>query len=282
VPPPPNDGPGPSPAAGQHPPPLVLASASPRRRALLEAFGVELTVVPAEIDEHPRPGEAAADLVARLAVEKAAAVAATFTAAYVRPPDPDKVVRLDDVRRSHRMPVVPVDDVPRGAPGTTPLPARAEVLVEHRPQGAVVVAADTVVVLDGEILNKPRDVAVAQRMLRSLSDRSHEVMTAIAIEVVDTERTTFADVAVDTAEVRFGPLTKEDVLWYLASREPMDKAGAYGIQGLGALFITGIVGNHQTVVGLALPVLNDLLHRAGYDLRHWQVEGDRPPLIPRR
>jgi len=239
-------------------------------------------VVPAEIDERPQDGELASDLVTRLAAQKAAAVAATFTAAYVRPPDPDKVVRLDDVRRAHHLPVVPVDDVRRGSAGATPLPARAEIIEDETPDGAVVVAADTVVVLDGAILNKPRDVVDAQRMLRALQDRTHEVMTAVAVEVVTWEGTTFADVAVDTTQVRFGPLTKDDVVWYLASREPMDKAGAYGIQGLGGLFITEIVGNYQTVVGLSLPLLNGLLHRAGFDLRHWQVERDRPPLIPPR
>ncbi|MEL7058945.1 MAG: Maf family protein [Acidobacteriota bacterium] len=187
-------------------PRLVLASASPRRRALLEGLGYEPTIRPADIDETPRQGEAAEAYALRLAVEKAHAVD----------------VAADEV----------------------------------------VLAADTVVALGEDLLGKPADVDDAARMLRRLSGASHRVVTGVAVRLpaIDLEA---ADVEVTGVEI--APLDARTIAWYVASGEPLDKAGAYAIQGLGALFVRRIDGNYSNVVGLPLPLTAELLTRAGLD-----------------
>ncbi|MEW6336197.1 MAG: Maf family protein [Acidobacteriota bacterium] len=127
--------------------------------------------------------------------------------------------------------------------------------------GAAVLAADTVVVLGDEILGKPADREAAKRMLGRLAGRDHLVVTAIAAR--------FADRAADwleTARVRFAPLTADLLEWYLETREGEDKAGAYAVQGRGALFIERVEGNVQAVVGLPLAPLPRLLSRVGLRL----------------
>ena len=138
--------------------------------------------------------------------------------------------------------------------------AKAEVIA-GRHAGAVVVAADTAVVVDGEILGKPVDADDAVAILRRLSDRAHAVMTGLAVAV---DNRMVADVV--TTTVWFRPLRDDDIAWYVATGEPMDKAGAYGIQGIGGLFVDRIEGNHQNVVGLPLPHLADLLDSTGHPL----------------
>ena len=118
----------------------------------------------------------------------------------------------------------------------------------------VIIAADTVVVADGEILGKPRDEADARRMLRALSGRSHWVYTGVTVSkggdiLSDAEGT----------QVRFRALTDAEIDAYLATGEPMDKAGAYGIQGRAALFVEGIDGDYFNVVGLPLCRLGEML-----------------------
>ncbi len=181
--------------------PVVLASASPRRKQLLELLGLEPEIVPADIDEAWRNGEAPGAHAERLAREKAAAAAR---------------------------------------------------------DGAAVVGADTIVVIDGEILGKPRDASEARAMLRRLAGREHEVFTAVAVAyagttVSGTERTA----------VRFRPLEEPTIAAYVATGEPMDKAGAYGIQGYGAVLVERIEGDYFTVMGLGLGLLVALLERVG-------------------
>jgi septum formation protein len=115
---------------------------------------------------------------------------------------------------------------------------------------AVVLGADTIVVLDGRILGKPRDVSDARDMLRALSGREHQVLTGVA--VLDDG---VVKVDVDTTSVRFARLGEEDIEWYLASGEPMDKAGAYAIQGLASRFVEGIDGSYTNVVGLPVALV---------------------------
>lgn len=177
---------------------LTLASASPRRRMMLEPLGYTLDVRPADIDETPRPGEAPEAYALRLAQEKLA-----------------------------------------GAPS----PA---------------VAADTVVHLDGEIFGKPQDAEDAARMLRALSGREHLVTSAFALRVEDA----VVSQAV-TTRVRFRALREAEIRGYVATGEPMDKAGAYGIQGVGGFLVATIDGSYSNVVGLPLAELLDALHRLG-------------------
>lgn len=180
---------------------FVLASASPRRRELLEGLGLHFLIQPADIDETPGESEAAAAHVARLAGEKALAV---------------------------------VSSLP-------------------------VLAADTVVVRDGEILGKPRDRAEAAAMIRSLSGRSHEVISGVALARAGE---LLASISVRT-EVRFRALDERTVAAYVATGEGDDKAGSYGIQGLAGALVTGISGSYSNVVGLPLAETVALLEEHG-------------------
>ena len=124
----------------------------------------------------------------------------------------------------------------------------------------LVLGADTIVLIDGKILGKPRDNEDARRMLRLLQDRRHQVMTGIAI--VNGNSSTSL-VAHESTDVEFSPMTEDEIDWYVATGEPMDKAGAYAIQGMGARFIEGITGDYLNVVGLPLRLLYKLVRSAG-------------------
>ena len=129
--------------------------------------------------------------------------------------------------------------------------------------GDVVLGADTAVVLDGEVLGKPRDPADARRMLRALSGTRHDVLTAVCVRrgAIRLE----LDAVVATA-VRFAPLPPAAIEWYVATGEPLDKAGAYAIQGAGGAFVLGVEGSVSNVVGLPLAETAALLARAGLEL----------------
>jgi septum formation protein len=183
-------------------PHLTLASASPRRRELLEQLGFVLDVRPADTDESVHPGEAPHDYVLRVAREKARAV----------PGDPT-------------------------------------------------LAADTAVVLGAAILGKPRDAADARAMLRALSGVPHRVLTGVCVRRGSVELT-----AVVAAEVRLDPLTDAQIDWYVSTGEPLDKAGAYAIQGLAGAFVRELRGSVSNVIGLPLAETLELLRMAGVPL----------------
>ena len=130
--------------------------------------------------------------------------------------------------------------------------ARAGVAVA--PQNLPVLGADTIVVLNGEVLEKPRDAAHAAEMLSKLSGQTHQVMTAVAL--ADAQRELDCLVITD---VTFRPIAADEISLYIASGEPMDKAGAYGIQGLGGNFVRKINGSYHAVVGLPLVETSELL-----------------------
>jgi septum formation protein len=130
--------------------------------------------------------------------------------------------------------------------------------------GELVLAADTTVVVDGEILGKPEDDADAARMLGLLSGREHEVLTGVA--VLDAlEGRSVSEMA--RSAVRMAALTPGEIAWYVATGEPRDKAGAYAIQGLGSLFVEAVAGNYSNVVGLPIPTVYRLFGELGYDLK---------------
>ena len=187
----------------QQKPVLRLASASPRRRQLLDLIGVPHVVTPADIDETPHTGELPGDYVVRLAREKADAVWA-------------------------------------------------------RHQDLPVFAADTTVVVDGEILGKPESAEDARSMLGKLSGRGHFVHTGIALRT----RHGVEDM-LSTTEVEFAELTDDMIEAYWQSGEPQGKAGAYAIQGLGAVFVSDIAGSYTGVMGLPLFETAELLRHAG-------------------
>jgi septum formation protein len=125
-----------------------------------------------------------------------------------------------------------------------------------------IIAADTTVLLGDELLEKPAGVADAQRMLATIAGRTHIVYTGVTLLNAAREH---HDTRVAESEVRMLPLTGEDIAWYVATGEPMDKAGAYAVQGIGALFIDSIHGSYTNVVGLPLALLFQMLRRAGID-----------------
>jgi septum formation protein len=127
--------------------------------------------------------------------------------------------------------------------------------------GDPVVGADTIVVLDGKVLGKPPSPGAAAAMLRSLSGRTHEVVTALALKDARGLRSSH-----DRARVSFRDLEPGEVRAYVAGGEPLDKAGAYGLQGGAANFVTRVEGNPQTVIGLPVELLQRLLAEAARPL----------------
>jgi septum formation protein len=130
-----------------------------------------------------------------------------------------------------------------------------------RAPGSTILGADTVVVIEKEILGKPRDDEDARRMLRLLRDRWHQVLTGVAL--VNSEAGS-SKVAHEVTEVRFASMSEDEVSWYVATGEPKDKAGAYAIQGQGARFIKEIRGDYLNVVGLPVRLVYELLGTGGH------------------
>lgn len=184
-----------SPIPGSIDAPLVLASASPRRRDLLAREGVHFEVVPADIPEQHRPDETPSAFASRLAGEKALAVARRLG------PDPPRWV----------------------------------------------LGADTIVVIDGDILGKPTDVADAERLLTRLVGRTHSVITAYAL-VNSGDRVVHCDWLESRVSMRAADLA--EIRAYVATGEPMDKAGAYAVQGIGGTLVAKVEGSWDNVIGL--------------------------------
>jgi len=140
--------------------------------------------------------------------------------------------------------------------------------------GELVLGADTTVVLDGEILGKPADPAEARDMLARIAGREHTVLTGVALHQAaglaggnppasEEERRT---AAVESTRVVMAPLSAAEIAWYVDTGEPLDKAGSYAIQGIGALIVESVHGNYSNVVGLPLPLTGQLFSRLGYEL----------------
>lgn len=181
---------------------LVLASSSPRRRAILETLGLRFRVVPSGAEEIGREGERPDATALRLARDKAREVASR--------------------------------------------------------EVGFVLGADTVVVVDGELLGKPADPTDAARMLRRLRGRWHEVITGVAVVSGDVE-----DAISVATRVCFRELSDAQIARYVATGEGVDKAGAYAVQGIGAGIVTRVEGSYSNVVGLPAAETIDLLERAG-------------------
>ncbi len=222
---------------------LVLASASPRRRELLTQAGFTFEVHPAHIPEDPYPNEDPIAYVVRLAREKAEAVYREISGA----PGPDSGTWDSTNQRF-------AAQMAKGT-GFSPYINLQESKGALAPEGPLtVLGADTTVTLDNHILGKPEDPADAARMLRLLSGRTHRVITGVAI--VTAERT---EVAAEVTGVRFLTLSDEEIAAYIATGEPMDKAGAYAIQGRAARWIPRIEGDYFNVVGLPIALVSTLL-----------------------
>jgi septum formation protein len=197
---------------------LVLASASPRRAELLRAAGYTFDTLAVDLDERVNAGETPAAYVARLAREKSAAAMQRFAARA------QQACRAPDRDALH--------DV-------------------------VVLGADTAVIVEGEILGKPRDERDGADMLRKLSGRVHEVLTGISL------RTSTGEWGrVETTRVYMTELSPDDIAWYVASGEGRDKAGGYAVQGLASRFIPRLDGSYSNVVGLPVAAVAGLLREA--------------------
>jgi septum formation protein len=147
---------------------------------------------------------------------------------------------------------------------------KAAVIARQEPD-AVVIGSDTIVVVDGDVLGKPADEAEAHRMLRRLAGRSHVVMTAVAVVWRGETRSGVEQVGVD-----FHPLTDTEIDAYIATREPMDKAGAYGIQGLGAAIVARVDGDYFAVMGLPVQRVVRMLRELGLRYLFGPLEADTP------
>ena len=139
--------------------------------------------------------------------------------------------------------------------------SRLKALATRRGPGDVVIAADTIVVCAGNVLGKPHTADEAAAMLRLLSGRDHQVMTGVTVLRDDT-----AETFTEVTDLHFRPLTEKEIARYVASGEPMDKAGAYGIQGGAALFCTGMTGDYYNVMGLPVCRLGQVLKQIAPDL----------------
>jgi septum formation protein len=184
---------------------IVLASASPRRRDILQTLGLSFVVDSADVDETVKHGARIDDVVRELALAKARDVA-------------------------------------------------------FRHQDSLIVAGDTLVELEGQILGKPSGPEDARRMLSFMSGHQHRVVTGLAL--LDPATGNAATSSVETL-VTFRPMTESEIEAYVATGEPLDKAGSYGIQGLGAAFVDRIDGDYYNVAGLPVAALNALLEEAG-------------------
>ena len=146
--------------------------------------------------------------------------------------------------------------------------ARAKVVaVARQRDSGLVIGADTVVVLEGRLIGKPDTETEAKNLLRQLSGRWHAVMTGVALYDIES-RNEVADY--DKTLVKFAQLSDREIDWYVKTNEPLDKAGAYGIQGLGGLFVDEIAGNYYNVVGLPIPLVYRLARRLGYSFLELQ------------
>jgi septum formation protein len=134
---------------------------------------------------------------------------------------------------------------------------KALAVFQQRPND-IVLGADTIVIVEGEILGKPRDNVDAERMLKLLSGRTHQVTTGVCVV-----STAFSDARSETTSVTMAPLSDEDIRAYVETREPFDKAGAYGIQGIASRWISRIEGDYFNVVGLPVSLVYRMLHEHG-------------------
>src|SRR5204863_8281048 len=125
-----------------------------------------------------------------------------------------------------------------------------------------VIAADTTVLLGDQLLEKPVDAKDAERMLATIAGKTHIVYTGVTLECAQRE---YRDTRVAESEVRMLPLSQREIEWYVATGEPLDKAGAYAVQGIGAMFIDSIHGSYTNVVGLPLATLFQMMRKAGVD-----------------
>ena len=182
---------------------IILASASPRRKEILENANVKFKIMSSDIEELTLDGESPCQMVMRLAFEKGIDIA-------------------------------------------------------NKQKSDLVISADTIVVLDNNVLGKPKDEKEARYMIESLSGKTHQVITGISLINLENNKKIIDYVI---SNVKFKNLYEEDINDYISTNESLDKAGAYGIQGYGALLVDEIQGDYFNIVGLPISRLSDLLKK---------------------
>ena len=215
---------------------IILASASPRRRELLTQIGLDFEVVVSETEEKITSTEPA-KVVEELSAQKAEAVWEKLASMTASQGSVTNAERLDEGSGVSR--------TDEGSEVCAPEEKSGETIMAE----AIVLGADTVVASDGKILGKPKNTEDAARMLTMLQGRGHEVYTGVTIlheENGEKRALTFHE----KTTVHFYPMTDAQIREYVATGDPMDKAGAYGIQGFCARYIRGIEGDYNNVVGL--------------------------------
>lgn len=205
---------------------IILASASPRRKELLEQIGLTFEICPAEGEEKIVKSEPQ-EVVMELSGQKAKEVAAM----------------VSGFGETHKEFVTPQD--------------------------ILVIGADTVVACDGTILGKPKDEEDAARMLAMLSGRKHAVYTGVTFVFLDKSGKAGAHSFYEKTDVFMRKMSEREILRYVATGEPMDKAGAYGIQGKCAVYIERIEGDYNNVVGLPVAAVYRELQKLGIDIYLW-------------
>lgn len=266
---------------------LVLASASPRRRELLAQIGAEFEIFPATGEEHSsatKPEQA----VLELSRQKAEEVAGKFLNSqrfprkdsFGAPPTPASLEHCKTGKAGESQQAGA--DSPRtekaegfqqmGVGIESSRTGKSEVGVgigssrTGKSERTVILGADTVVAFQGEILGKPKDGADAARMLRMLSGNTHSVFTGVTAILLENHTTIQALSFFEETKVTMHPMAEEELKAYVATGEPMDKAGAYGIQGKCAIFIEKIAGDYNNVVGLPLAALYQNLKKSGIEI----------------
>lgn len=222
---------------------LILASASPRRKELLEQIGAEFEILPAkgeEIITSTRPEQA----VLELSAQKAAEVAERFQTDL----SGQKQISAGGFGKN--------DGQEAGGQRNTAEEAKAR---------TVILGADTVVAFEERILGKPKDEADAVRMLQMLSGSTHSVFTGVTLVVLEGEKQETISFYEETKVVMY-PMTEEQIRAYVATKEPMDKAGAYAIQGKFAVYIEKIVGDYNNVVGLPVAKIYQEMEKSGIEI----------------
>ncbi|WP_299685720.1 Maf family nucleotide pyrophosphatase [uncultured Vibrio sp.] len=248
--------------------PLVLASGSPRRKELLSQLGYEFSVLVTDIEECKHPQETAEQYVKRLSLDKALAALSLLTAnaaekQHVAAGSDTVGPRFDNSALDSDATTPSSANAALGAVGVDLSSANAalgavgvDLSSDNATLGAnaVVLGSDTVVVSQGQVLEKPTDFADCRRMLTQLSNQRHQVMTAVSVVSNQKQKTDII-----TTDVWFKPLSEQEIEQYWQTGEPCDKAGSYGIQGLGGRFVTRIEGSYYAVVGLPLFETDQLL-----------------------
>lgn len=216
---------------------IILASGSPRRKEILETIGLTFEIIPAQGEEvitSSVPEEVVQELSEQKAIEVATNIYQYSQTSLERLFEPDE---------SQAVPKLVTD--------------------------TMVIGADTVVSVDGKILGKPKDEAEAFQMLKSLSGRAHKVYTGVTVIIMAPDGRSGKISFAEETKVFVAQMSDEEINRYIATGDPMDKAGSYGIQGAFGAYIKGIEGDYQNVVGFPVARFYAELKKVGIDILEW-------------